>query len=52
MKRRAGAHGLPALGTSKHEKTLRYVHLDDRDIRAAAERIGEEMDGLTEGKGA
>ncbi len=50
--RRAGARGLPALGTSKHEKALRCVHLDDRDIRAAAERIGEAMDGLTEGTGA
>ena len=31
------------LGHSSVRMTLRYVHMDDRDIRAAAERIGEAM---------
>ena len=34
------------LGHRSTRMTLRYVHLDDRDIRAAAERIGEAMAGL------
>ena len=31
------------LGHSSTRMTLRYIHMDDRDIRAAAERIGEAM---------
>ncbi len=31
------------LGHSSTRMTLRYVHLDDRDVRAAAERVGEAM---------
>ena len=34
------------LGHTSVRMTLRYIHMDDRDIRAAAERIGEAMAGL------
>ncbi|MYA88197.1 MAG: tyrosine-type recombinase/integrase, partial [Boseongicola sp. SB0662_bin_57] len=37
------------LGHSSTRMTLRYVHLCDRDIRAAAERIGEAMAGHLDG---
>ena len=37
------------LGHRSARMTLRYVHLDDRDIRAAAERIGEAIAKLMEG---
>ena len=39
------------LGHSSVRTTLRYVHQDDRDIRAAAERIGEAMAKLMAGTG-
>ena len=34
------------LGHTSVRMTLRYVHMDDRDVRAAAERIGEAMANL------
>ena len=34
------------LGHSSVQMTLRYAHIGDQDIRAAAERIGEAMDRL------
>ena len=34
------------LGHTNVRTTLRYIHMDDRDVRAAAERIGEAMAGL------
>ena len=34
------------LGHSSTRMTLRYVHMDDRDVRAAAERIGEAIAAL------
>ena len=37
------------LGHSSARMTLRYVHLADRDVRAAAERIGQAMTGLMDG---
>ncbi|MYA86851.1 MAG: tyrosine-type recombinase/integrase [Boseongicola sp. SB0662_bin_57] len=37
------------LGHSSTRMTLRYVHLDDRDVRAAAERVGEAMAKLMAG---
>ena len=37
------------LGHSSSKMTLRYVHLADRDVRAAAERIGETMARLMDG---
>ena len=40
------------LGHRSTRMTLRYVHLDERDIRAAAERIGKAMDGLMAGRTA
>ena len=36
------------LGHSNVRMTLRYAHLGDRDIEAAAERIGEEIAALME----
>ncbi|MYA86894.1 MAG: tyrosine-type recombinase/integrase [Boseongicola sp. SB0662_bin_57] len=40
------------LGHSSSKMTLRYVHLADRDVRAAAERVGEAIAGLLDGDGA
>ena len=40
------------LGHSSVRMTLRYIHLGDRDIRAAAERIGEAMSKLMAGTDA
>ena len=40
------------LGHSSTRMTLRYVHLWDRDVRAAAERIGDTMEGLLGDDGA
>ncbi|MDE0698730.1 MAG: tyrosine-type recombinase/integrase [Boseongicola sp.] len=40
------------LGHTSTKMTLRYVHLCDRDIRAAAERIGEAVARLMAGEGA
>lgn len=40
------------LGHSSPRMTLRYVHLGDRDIRAAAERVGDAMARLMAGTGA
>ncbi len=37
------------LGHSSTKMTLRYVHLHDRDVRAAAERVGEAMARLMAG---
>ena len=37
------------LGHSSARMTLRYVHLCDRDVREAAERIGQAMAGLMDG---
>ncbi len=37
------------LGHSSTKMTLRYVHLCDRDIRTAAERVGEAMERLMVG---
>ena len=37
------------LGHRSERMTLRYVHLGDRDVRAAAERIGEGMAALMNG---
>ena len=34
------------LGHTSVRMTLRYVHMDDRDVRAAAERIGDAMSKL------
>ena len=34
------------LGHSNTRMTLRYAHLGDRDIEAAAERIGQEIAAL------
>lgn len=39
------------LGHSSTRMTLRYVHLDDRDVRAAAERVGKAMTELMAGAG-
>ena len=42
-------HGVPVpvvsrlLGHSNPQMTLRYAHLADRDVEAAAERIGEQL---------
>ena len=47
-------NGVPApvvsrmLGHSNVRMTLRYAHLGDRDIEAAAERVGEEIAALME----
>ena len=40
------------LGHSSVRMTLRYVHLGERDVRAAAERIGEAISKLMAGTGA
>ncbi len=40
------------LGHSSVRMTLRYVHLGDREVRAAAERIGEAMAKLMDGTNA
>ena len=40
------------LGHSSTKMTLRYVHLADRDVRAAAERVGEAVAELLDGDGA
>ena len=40
------------LGHSSVRMTLRYIHMDDRDVRAAAERIGQAMAELMDGEGA
>ena len=40
------------LGHTSTRMTLRYVHLADRDVRAAAERVGEAMAGLMDGNAA
>ncbi|MDE0522096.1 MAG: tyrosine-type recombinase/integrase [Boseongicola sp.] len=39
------------LGHSSTRMTLRYIHLCDRDVRAAAERVGEAIAGLMDGGG-
>ena len=39
------------LGHSSTRMTLRYVHLDDQDVRAAAERVGKAMTELMAGAG-
>ena len=39
------------LGHANVQMTLRYAHLADRDIEAAAERVGEAMGALMEGAG-
>ncbi|MDE0697250.1 MAG: tyrosine-type recombinase/integrase [Boseongicola sp.] len=38
------------LGHSSTKMTLRYVHLDDRNVREAAERVGETMARLMAGE--
>ena len=40
------------LGHSSTRMTHRYVHLDDQDVRAAAERVGKVMAELMAGAGA
>ena len=40
---------LPVLGHAQVQMTLRYVHVSDREVEAAAERIGEVMAGLMTG---
>ena len=40
------------LGHSSTKMTLRYVHFDDRDVRATAERVGAAMARLLAGEGA
>jgi len=51
----AAMNGVPVpvvsrlLGHSGTRMTLRYIHLDDRDFRAAAERVGEAMARLMAG---
>ena len=40
------------LGHSSVRMTLRYVHLGDREVRAAAERIGEAMAKLMDSTNA
>ena len=39
------------LGHSNTRMTLRYAHLGDRDIEAAAERTGLAIDAIMEGRG-
>ncbi len=38
------------LGHSNVQLTLRYAHVGDREIEAAAERIGEAIDKLMSGE--
>ena len=38
------------LGHSSTRMTLRYIHLDDRDVRTAAERVGQAMERLMASK--
>ena len=37
------------LGHAQVQMTLRYAHVSDRDVEAAAERIGEVMAGVMNG---